>query len=183
MRTGTGKPKLRLRAIVIAGLLSVGLVGALLAQTVQKVSPVLVFTCSAGSFASALAGTGIFTCTAAPSSSGNNTWSGTNTFGTVIGTVTTQSGTTYTLAAADCGTTVKFTNSSPVAVTVPSSLVVGCNIALLQTTAGGQVTVSAGGGATFAANPHSFTKTFGQNSYLGVSVFSTSTFTVTGDGA
>jgi hypothetical protein len=67
MRTGTGKPKLRLRAIVIAGLLSVGLVGALLAQTVQKVSPVLVFTCSAGSFASALAGTGIFTCTAAPS--------------------------------------------------------------------------------------------------------------------
>lgn len=40
---------------------------------------------------------------ALPYLDGNNSWSGTQTFGPVVGAVTTQSGATYTLAATDFG--------------------------------------------------------------------------------
>lgn len=118
-----------------------------------------------------------------PFLNGTNTWSGTQTFGTVLGTRSTQAGTTYTLASTDCGTLVRFTNAAAIAVTVPSTLAVGCHIALMQTTAAGQITVSAGGGATFSANPHGYTKSFGQFAIIGVTVYDTSTFTLIGDGA
>lgn len=99
---------------------------------------------------------------------GTNTWSGTQTFGTVVGTVTTKSGTTYTTAAVDCGTTLQFTNSAAVTVTTLNSLPVGCAIAVEQSGTG-QVTVVAGSGAT-QHSPHNFTKTYGQYAILGLFV-------------
>jgi hypothetical protein len=194
----------QLRVIVLAGLLSVGLVGVLLAQ-VTKVSPVLVFTCSAGSFASALANTGIFTCSAGVTGTGTSgtvpRWTGTSalgnssftdngtttTFTSVLGTIVTETTTSRTLGSTDCGKLIRYTNGSAIAVTVPNSLPAGCTIAGMQIGAG-QITVSAGSGATFLANPHAYTKSFGVNAVFGISVDTNSggsaaTFTFVGDGA
>lgn len=115
---------------------------------------------------------------------GTQSWSGTNTFGPVVGTVSTQSGTTYTLAAADCGTMVRFTNASAVTVTIPQGLAIGCNIAIEQTTAAGQVSVN-GSAVTPATlhSAHSYTKTFGQWAIIGVSIESSNVAILTGDGA
>lgn len=115
-----------------------------------------------------------------------NVWSATQTFAGVLGTVTTQSGTTYTLAASDCGTTIRFTNSSPITLTVPDDLVTGCSVAVLQVDAG-QVTVSASGGATVVSRQN-FTKTSGQWAMIGLTVDSNSGgsaahYVLTGDGA
>ncbi len=123
-----------------------------------------------------------------PLLNGTNTWSGTQTFGTVLGTVTTQSGTTYTLANADCGTEVTFTNASAVTVTIPATLPVGCNIAILQAAAG---QVSVNGSAVAAAtlhSAHSYTKTSAQWAIIGVNIEansggSSAIAILTGDGA
>lgn len=120
------------------------------------------------------------------SQSSSYTWTGAHTFGKVVGGVTADSTTSRTLGAADCGTTVQFTNAGAIAVTVPNSLPVGCNIALEQDGAG-QITVSAGSGAT-ARSPHSYTKTFAQYSIIGISVISNSggaaaVYNFVGDGA
>lgn len=131
-------------------------------------------------------------CTAATGTSGHtlpfldgaNIFSGTQTFGNVFGTVSTQSGTTYTLASTDCGTEVVFTNPAAVTVTIPATLTTGCNIAILQTTAAGQVTVT--GTAVSAAtlhSGHSYTKTFGQWSIIGINIYTTGVAILTGDGA
>jgi hypothetical protein len=117
---------------------------------------------------------------------GNNTWSGTQTFGSVIGKVSTQSGTSYTLAANDCGTTILFTNASASVVTTLSSLPAGCAIAIEQQ-GGGQVTIAAGVGAT-QHSAHSFTKTYGQYAILGLFVDanvggSAADIIIAGDGA
>lgn len=85
-----------------------------------------------------------------------------------LGSVTTQSGTTYTLAAGDCGTIVRFNNAGAITVTLPNSLSIGCEVTAIQVGAG-QVTFSAGSGAT-VVNAHSFTKTFGQNALVTLSV-------------
>lgn len=124
--------------------------------------------------------------TALPFLDGANTWSGTQTFGTVLGTVATQTGTTYTLQASDCGKTVRFTNGSAITVTTLNSLSAGCAIALLQAGAG-QITVAAGAGAT-QLSAHAYTKTFGQGAILGLFVDvnsggSAANFIITGDGA
>jgi hypothetical protein len=103
-----------------------------------------------------------------PLLNGTNTWSGTQTFGAIVGTVVARSGTTDTLAAGDCGTTIEYTSASAVTVTGPNSLVIGCHIAIVQGGAG-QVTVAAGSGATLVS-AHSYTKTFGQNAGIGLSV-------------
>lgn len=71
---------------------------------------------------------------------GNNSWSGTQTFGPVVGTVSTQSGTAYTLAAGDCGTTIIFTNSSPITLTTLNSLPTGCAVGIEQA-GNGQVAI------------------------------------------
>jgi hypothetical protein len=105
---------------------------------------------------------------AVPNLGGTNIWSGTQTFGAIIGTVVARSGTTDTLAAGDCGTTIEYTSASAVTVTAPNSLVIGCHIAIVQGGAG-QVTVSAGASATLVS-AHSYTKTFGQNAGIGLSV-------------
>lgn len=133
-----------------------------------------------GGFSSASAGTDYAGLASA------NTFSNTQTFAAVIGTVTTQSGTTYTLAATDCGTVIRFTNGSAVAVTAPDSMPVGCSIAIIQRGAGA-VTVTASGGAT-VENRQGFTKTAGQKAMIGLTVDSNSggssaVYLLSGDGA
>jgi hypothetical protein len=117
---------------------------------------------------------------------GNNAWSGTQTFGPVVGTVSTQNGTSYTLAATDCGTTVRFTSGSPVALTTLNSLPAGCAIAIEQV-GSGQISVGAGAGVT-QHSAHNFTKTYGQYAILGLFVDtniggSAANIIITGDGA
>jgi hypothetical protein len=117
---------------------------------------------------------------------GANAWSGTQTFGPVIGAVSTQSGASYTLAATDCGTTILFTGASAIAVTTLSILPVGCSVAIEQGGAG-QITVTAGAGATQHSS-HNYTKTFGQYAILGLFVDtnvggSAADVIITGDGA
>lgn len=118
-----------------------------------------------------------------PLLNGANTWSGTQTFGNVVGAVTTQAGTTYTLASTDCGTLVRFSNASAVTVTIPQGLAVGCNIALMQAAAG-QVSVN-GSAVTPATlqSAHSYTKTFGAGAIIGISTDASNHATLTGDGA
>lgn len=115
-----------------------------------------------------------------------NSWTGAQTFGPVIGGTNSQSGTTYTLAATDCGKTLIFTNSSAVTLTTLNSLVVGCSIAVEQKGTG-QVTIANGSGAT-SGSSHSFTKTYGQKAIIGLFVDensggSAANFNITGDGA
>lgn len=123
---------------------------------------------------------------ALPTLASTNAWSGTQTFGAIIGTVVARSGTTDTLAATDCGTTIEYTSASAVTVTAPSSLVIGCHIAIVQGGAG-QVTISPGASATLVS-AHSYTKTFGQNAGIGLSVIenaggSAAKYFLFGDGA
>lgn len=78
--------------------------------------------------------------------------------GNVIGHIATnaQTGTTYTLVAADDGKVVEILNASPITLTVPlnSSVpyTVGTQIVVLQTGAG-QITVAGAGGVTVNATP------------------------------
>jgi hypothetical protein len=108
------------------------------------------------------------------------------TFASTIGTQNNQSGTTYTLAATDCGKTVYFTSSSPITVTLPNNLAVPCTAQLEQGGAG-QVTAIPASGATGPNNPHGFTKTFGQYAVITVFVDTNSGtnghWILTGDGA
>jgi hypothetical protein len=97
-----------------------------------------------------------------------NTWTGPQSFGEVIGTVSTQTGTSYTLAASDCGTTIRFTNAAAITVTTLNSLPVACAIAIEQAGAA-QVTIAAGTGAT-QHSAHGYSKTFGQYAILGLFV-------------
>ena len=105
-----------------------------------------------------------------PLLNGTNTWSGVQTYGEVIQAVTSQSGTTYNLAATDCGTLILFTSNSAVTVTAVNSLPVGCWISLEQSGTA-KVSVSAGASATLNS-PHSYTGTFAQHSLIGVVVIS-----------
>ena len=81
--------------------------------------------------------------TTLPFLDGTNIWSGSQTFGVVIGEVVLHGTTSRTLAATDCGKTIDFTNSSAIAVELPSTLVVGCHVAIIQSGAG-QITFTAG---------------------------------------
>jgi len=124
--------------------------------------------------------------TGVPQLGANNSWTGAQSFAEILGTVTTQSGASYTLAAGDCGTLVRFTNAGAVTATLPNSLVAGCTVALEQAGAG-QVTLSAGAGAALHS-AHSYSKTFGQYSVVGVTVDGNSggasaVYIMTGDGA
>lgn len=122
-----------------------------------------------------------------PFLNGTNTWSGTQTFGTTVGTINTQSGTTYTLAATDCGQTILFTSGSSITLTTLNSLPAGCAIAVEQGGAG-QITVANGSGATLTS-AHSYTKTFNAaGAMIGLFVDTNAGgtaahFVLTGDGA
>lgn len=117
---------------------------------------------------------------------GGNSWSGTQIFGPVVGSVTTKSATAYTLAASDCGTTILFTSNSAIALTTLNSLPAGCAVALEQGGTG-QITVTAGSGTT-QHSAHNFTKSYGQYAILGLFVDTNvggtaANFIITGDGA
>lgn len=72
----------------------------------------------------------------------------------------TQSGTSYTITASDCGKILRFTNASSVTLTLPNSLPVGFNCSVMQGAAG-QVIFSPASGAT-RRNRQSHTKSAGQ---------------------
>ncbi|MFD1985443.1 hypothetical protein ACFSOZ_23305 [Mesorhizobium newzealandense] len=117
---------------------------------------------------------------------GGNSWSGTQIFGPVVGSVSTKTGTSYALAATDCGTTLLFTDNSAITVTTSNSLPAGCAVAIEQG-GGGQVSIAAGSGAT-QHSPHNYTKTYGQYAILGLFVDTNAGGTaanviITGDGA
>jgi hypothetical protein len=99
-----------------------------------------------------------------------NTWTAAQTFAEVLSTVSTQSGTTYTLANSDCGTEIAFSSSSAVTVTIPATLPVGCNVSMVQT---GTAKVSVNGSAVTPAtlhSAHSYTGTFAQWSVIGINI-------------
>jgi hypothetical protein len=121
--------------------------------------------------------------------------------GGYIANVGSQSGTTCTLTSSgnagcssitngvgDCGTLISFTSSSAVTVTIPATLAVGCQIAILQT---GTAKVSVNGTAVSAAtlhSAHSYTGTGSQYAMIGVSIYSNSggssaIAVLTGDGS
>lgn len=118
------------------------------------------------------------------------TWNQQQTFASVLGKEDDQSGTTYTLVAADCGKTVAFSNGSAVTVTIPAAIVPAagtfCDIKIRQDGAG---QVSVNGSAVSAAtlvSAHSYTKTFGANAIIGLeltTISATTTAVLTGDGA
>lgn len=121
---------------------------------------------------------------------GANSWSGTQTFAAAIGASEEVAGTTYTIAASDCGKTKIFTSGSTVTVTLAASVAPAsgnaCNIALWQQGAG---TVNVTGSAVAAATRVSyggFTQTAGQYAILGVSLTTISavaTANIIGQGA
>ena len=127
---------------------------------------------------------------ALPYLDGTNTWAGVQTFGEVLGTVSTPTITAnaYTAATTDCGTLVRITNSNvAVTVTLPNSLSPGCNIAWEQVDSTAQITFSAASGAALHS-AHSYTKTSGQYAIVGTSVDGNSggtsaVYVLTGDGA
>lgn len=84
------------------------------------------------------------------------------------GHINAQTGTTYTLQASDAGKIVELTNASAIALTVPNSLPVGFCCTLVQGGAG-QVTVSAGSGAT-QRHRQSHTKLAGQWALAAIAV-------------
>lgn len=125
------------------------------------------FTSGLGSAATQNTGTSGGTL---PFLNGINTWSGAQTFGEVLGTVTTQSGTTYTFASTDCGTEVIFSSNSAVTATIPATLPAGCNIAVAQL---GTAKVSVNGSAVTPAtlhSAHSYTGTSAQYAVIGINI-------------
>lgn len=139
---------------------------------------------SFGSAATANTGTSGATI---PLNNGNNTHSGVETFGTVVGGGRIVSGTTDGPTAADCGTTIHFTSGSGITVTMPNNITtLQCTITFIQEGAG-QITFAAGSGATIH-NRSSFTKTAGQwgvvDMILNTNAGGTSAvYTLAGDGA
>jgi len=93
--------------------------------------------------------------------------------------IDTQSGTTYTLLPDDNGMVVVFTNSSAVTLTVPSGLNVGFSCSVVQYGAG-QVTISAGSGATLRLRSGS-NKTGGQYAVVSLLSVIANEYIVTGD--
>ncbi len=93
----------------------------------------------------------------------------------------------YTLAPRDTGTQIQCSDGSAATITLPAGMPLTFQVAIEQNGAG-QITVSAGSGATLHA-PHSFTgKTAGQYSIIGLSIDATSTpgaaiYILSGDGA
>lgn len=125
--------------------------------------------------------------TVLPFLDGANTWSGTQTFGSVLGTVVTESTTSRTVSAADCGKTIRFTNAGAITYTTLNTVPVGCAIGVLQASGAGQVTIANGASAT-SLSAHSFTKTFAAGAILGLFVDvnaggSAANYIITGDGA
>jgi hypothetical protein len=112
------------------------------------------------------------------------TFTAQQTFGPVLGTVSTQAGATYTFAAADCGTDVRFTNAGAITATIPTTLPVGCHINVIQRGAG---KVSVNGVAVAACtltSADSYTGTNGvAGSVVGIVMDAANTCILTGRGS
>lgn len=83
----------------------------------------------------------------------------------------------------DCGADISFSSSTPVTVTVPSGLTVGCQVRINQMGTG---KVSVNGTAVAAAtlvNHYGYTGTSGQYSVIGVSIDQSGLAMLTGDGS
>ena len=96
----------------------------------------------------------------------------------VDASVNVQTGTSYTLAAADRGRLVLCGNANPVTVTVPAGLPAGFRCRIAQTGAG-QVTV--GGASTTRRNRQSHAKTAGQWAVVELEAIGTNEYLLTGD--
>lgn len=89
-----------------------------------------------------------------------------------------QTGTTFTLTNAETGKIVTLNNSSPITLTIPTSLVAGFNCTIVQKGTG-QITVSASG--TTINNSQGFTKSNGQYSAFTIIQYDTNTFLTQGN--
>ena len=79
---------------------------------------------------------------------------------TKTATISTQTGTTYTLLSTDTGKVIDHVNAGAITVNLPNNLVVGHTVTYVQTGAG-QITFSPASGATLR-HRSSHTKTAGQ---------------------
>lgn len=84
-----------------------------------------------------------------------------------LGNINAQTGTTYTLVAADTGKIVECTNAAAITLTLPATFPVGWCCTVVQSGAG-QVTLTPAGSAT-RLNRQSHTKTAGQ--WAGVTLY------------
>ena len=91
-----------------------------------------------------------------------------------------QTGTTYTLVAADNGKVIKFTNGSAITLTLPSGLGLGFNCSVIQYGAG-QITFSTSSSTLY--NRQSHTKTAGQYAVTGLISCVADVFVLAGDTA
>jgi hypothetical protein len=101
-------------------------------------------------------------------SAATNVYTGSSSFAEVLFKVQTETTTARTLAAADCGTQIDFTNASTITVTIPNSMPIGCGISLRQGGTG-QVQPAAGSGATLRT-PHGFVGTSAQYAIIGLNI-------------
>ena len=93
--------------------------------------------------------------------------------------INTQSGATYALTVNDNGRVIVFTSGSAVTLTAPSELGVGFSCSVVQYGAG-QVTISAGSGATLRLRASS-NKTGGQYAIVSLLSVVANEYIVTGD--
>lgn len=89
-----------------------------------------------------------------------------------------QTGTSYTLVAADAGKIITISNGSAITLTVPASLPAGFTCTVIQLGAG-QITFTAS--STTINNRQSYTKTAGQYAVATITQYTTNTFATAGD--
>lgn len=94
-----------------------------------------------------------------------------------------QTGTTYTLVAADLGKLVTLSNASGITLTVPPSVFTAGNIINIQQIGAGQVTLAQGAGVTITSTGASAAAPKLRAQYSAASIICTAsnTFTVVGD--
>ena len=94
-----------------------------------------------------------------------------------------QTGTTYTLVAADLGKLVTLSNGSGITLTVPPSVFVSGNIINIQALGLGQVTLAQGAGVTITSTGATVSAPKLKKQYSAASIICTgsNTFTVIGD--
>ena len=91
-------------------------------------------------------------------------------------------GTSHTLAAADNGKVLLFTNASAITLTVPSGLTSGHSCTVIQVS-GGQITFDNDSGATEIRNRQSHTKTAGRDARVGLVQYQPDKYNLGGDTA
>ena len=94
-----------------------------------------------------------------------------------------QTGTTYTLVAADLGKLVTASNASPITITVPPSVFTTGNVINVQQIGAGQVTFAQGAGVTITSSGATASAPKIRKQYAASTVICTgsNTFTILGD--